>query len=117
MRGADALGDEHKYIPVRRTALFIEESLYRGTKWAVFEPNAEPLWAKLRSSIGGFMHNLFRQGAFQGSTPQESFFVRCDSTTTTQDDIDNGRLNVVVGFAPLKPGEFVVISLRVLLHI
>jgi phage tail sheath protein FI len=116
MRGADALGDQYKYIPVRRTALFIEESLYRGIKWAVFEPNAEPLWATLRSSVSGFMHNLFRQGAFQGSSPQEAFFVRCDSTTTTQEDIDNGLLNIVVGFAPLKPAEFVVISLQMLLH-
>jgi len=116
MRGADALGDEYKYVPVRRTALFIEESLYRGIKWAVFEPNAEPLWATLRSSIGAFMHNLFGQGAFQASTPQEAFFVHCDSTTTTQEDIENGLLNIVVGFAPLKPSEFVVISLQVLLH-
>jgi phage tail sheath protein FI len=116
MRGADAFDDEYKYIPVRRTSLFIEESVYRGMKWAVFEPNAEPLWATLRSSVTGFMHHLFRQGAFQGSTPQEAFFVHCDSTTTTQEDIDAGRLNIVVGFAPLRPTEFVVISLQMLLH-
>ena len=110
--GANARASEWKYIPVRRTALFIEESLYRGTQFAVFEPNDEPLWAEIRLSVGSFMNNLFRQGAFQGSTPQEAYFVRCDSTTTTQADIDLGILNVLVGFAPLKPAEFVIISLQ-----
>src|SRR5690606_39195899 len=78
LRGADQLGDEYKYIPVRRTALYIEESLYRGLKWAVFEPNDEPLWAQIRLNVGSFMHNLFRQGAFQGSSPRDAYFVRCD---------------------------------------
>jgi phage tail sheath protein FI len=110
--GADARASEWKYIPVRRVALFIQESLYRGTQFAVFEPNDEPLWAQLRLAVGSFMNNLFRQGAFQGATPQEAYFVRCDKTTTTQADIDLGIVNVEVGFAPLKPAEFVVISIQ-----
>ncbi len=114
MRGADALGDQYKYVPVRRTALFIEESLYRGLQWVVFEPDAEPLWSKIRSTIGAFMNGLFQHGAFQGKDPEEAYFVRCDATTITQTDIDNGVLNIVVGFAPLKPAEFVVITIRIL---
>jgi phage tail sheath protein FI len=112
LRGADILADEYKYIPVRRTALFIEESLYRGTQWVVFEPNDEPLWAQIRLNVGAFMQNLFRQGAFQGKTPAEAYFVKCDKETTTQNDINLGIVNVVVGFAPLKPAEFVVIKLQ-----
>ncbi|MFL6216668.1 MAG: phage tail sheath family protein [Blastocatellia bacterium] len=111
-RGADQLADEYKYVPVRRTALYIEESLYRGLKWVVFEPNDEPLWAQIRLNVGAFMHNLFRQGAFQGKTPREAYFVKCDSETTTQNDINLGIVNVVVGFAPLKPAEFVIIKLQ-----
>ncbi len=88
MRGADQLGDEYKYVPVRRLALFIEESLYRGTQWVVFEPNDEPLWAQMRLNVGAFMQNLFRQGAFQGTSPREAYFVKCDSETTTQNDIN-----------------------------
>jgi len=112
LRGADNQSDEYKYIPVRRTALFIEESLYRGTQWVVFEPNDEPLWAQIRLNVGAFMHNLFRQGAFQGSSPRDAYFVKCDKETTPQNDIDLGIVNVVVGFAPLKPAEFVVIKLQ-----
>lgn len=112
LRGADQLADEYKYIPVRRTALFIEESLFRGLKWVVFEPNDEPLWAQVRLNVGAFMHNLFRQGAFQGSSPRDAYFVRCDKDTTTQNDINLGVVNVVVGFAPLKPAEFVVLKLQ-----
>jgi phage tail sheath protein FI len=112
LRGADQLADEWKYIPVRRTALFIEESLFRGTKWVVFEPNDEPLWAQIRLNVGAFMHNLFRQGAFQGTTPRDAYFVKCDKETTTQNDINLGIVNIVVGFAPLKPAEFVVIKLQ-----
>jgi phage tail sheath protein FI len=111
-RGADQLGDEYKYIPVRRTALYIEESLYRGLKWVVFEPNDEPLWIQIRLNVGAFLHNLFRQGAFQGKTPREAYFVKCDKETTTQNDINLGIVNVVVGFAPLKPAEFVIIKLQ-----
>ena len=112
LRGADQFADEYKYIPVRRTALFIEESLYRGTQWAVFEPNDEPLWSQIRLNVGAFMQNLFRQGAFQGQTPNDAYFVKCDNETTTQNDINLGIVNVVVGFAPLKPAEFVVIQLQ-----
>jgi len=111
LRGADQLADEYKYVPVRRLALYIEESLYRGTKWVVFEPNDEPLWAQIRLNVGAFMHNLFRQGAFQGTTPKEAYFVKCDKETTTQNDIDLGIVNIVVGFAPLKPAEFVIIKI------
>jgi uncharacterized protein len=112
LEGADAQASEWKYVPVRRLALFLEESLFRGTQWVVFEPNDEPLWAQIRLNVGAFMHNLFRQGAFQGSTPQEAYFVRCDSETTTQNDINNGIVNIVVGFAPLRPAEFVIISIQ-----
>ena len=112
MHGQSDRGSEWKYIPVRRMALFLEESLYRGTQWVVFEPNDEPLWAQIRLNIGAFMQNLFRQGAFQGKSPREAYFVRCDSTTTTQTDINLGIVNILVGFAPLKPAEFVVIKLQ-----
>jgi phage tail sheath protein FI len=112
LRGADQLADEWKYIPVRRTALYIEESLYRGLKWVVFEPNDEPLWAQIRLNVGAFMHNLFVQGAFQGSSPRDAYLVKCDKETTTQNDINQGIVNVVVGFAPLKPAEFVIIKLQ-----
>jgi phage tail sheath protein FI len=110
--GADARADEYKYVPVRRLALYLEESLYRGTQWVVFEPNDEPLWAQIRLNLGAFMHVLFAQGAFQGRTPREAYFVRCDKETTTQNDIDLGRVNIVVGFAPLKPAEFVIIRIQ-----
>ena len=112
LQGNDERGSEWKYVPVRRMALFIEESLYRGTQWVVFEPNDEPLWAQIRLNIGAFMQNLFRQGAFQGKTPQEAYFVKCDKETTTQDDINRSVVNIIVGFAPLKPAEFVVIKIQ-----
>jgi phage tail sheath protein FI len=102
LRGANQIADEYKYVPVRRTALFIEESLYRGTQWVVFEPNDEPLWAQIRLNIGAFMHSLFRQGAFQGKSPKEAYLVKCDAETTTQTDINLGIVNILVGFAPLK---------------
>jgi phage tail sheath protein FI len=110
--GADQLASEWKYVPIRRLALFIEESLFRGTKWVVFEPNDEPLWGQIRLNVGVFMNGLFRQGAFQGSTPQEAYFVKCDKETTTQADRNLGIVNIVVGFAPLKPAEFVVITIQ-----
>jgi hypothetical protein len=112
LRGNDEVGSEWKYIPVKRLALFIEETLFRSTKWVVFEPNDEPLWSQIRLNIGAFMHNLFRQGAFQGSSPKEAYFVKCDKETTTQNDINLGIVNIVVGFAPLKPAEFVVIKIQ-----
>jgi hypothetical protein len=110
--GADALASEWKYVPVRRLTLYIEESLYRGTQWVVFEPNDEPLWSSIRLNVGAFMHSLWRQGAFQGSTAREAYEVKCDSDTTTQDDINRGIVNVLVRFAPLKPAEFVVLKIQ-----
>jgi phage tail sheath protein FI len=99
-------------VRVRRVALFLEESLYRGLQFAVFEPNDDRLWAQIRLAAGAFMQNLFRQGAFQGSKASDAYDVRCDSTTTTQNDINLGRVNVIVAFAPLRPSEFVVLILR-----
>ena len=110
--GNDEAGSQWKYIPIRRLALFLETSLYRGTQWVVFEPNDAPLWAQIRLNVGAFMQTLFRQGAFQGSTPQQAYFVKCDSETTTPTDQDNGIVNILVGFAPLKPAEFVVIQIQ-----
>jgi phage tail sheath protein FI len=112
LRGADAAADEYKYVPVRRLALYLEESLYRGLKWVVFEPNDEPLWSQIRLNVGAFMQNLFRQGAFQGKSPADAYFVKCDGETTTQNDINLGIVNIVVGFAPLKPAEFVVLQIQ-----
>ena len=112
LNGNDQVGSQWKYIPVRRLALYIEGSLYRGTQWVVFEPNDEPLWAQIRLNVGAFMQDLFRKGAFQGSTPQDAYFVKCDSETTTQSDINLGIVNILVGFAPLKPAEFVVIQIQ-----
>ncbi|MEL6603910.1 MAG: phage tail sheath C-terminal domain-containing protein [Cyanobacteria bacterium J06614_10] len=110
--GDDRFASEWKYVPVRRLALFLEESLYRGTQWVVFEPNDEPLWAQIRLNIGAFMQNLFRQGAFQGATPKEAYFVKCDRETTTQNDINLGIVNIVVGYAPLRPAEFVILKFQ-----
>ena len=106
LRGADLLDSDYKYVSVRRLTLYIEESLYQGTKWAVFEPNNENLWSALRLSVGSFMESLSRQGAFY------SYQVVCDKTTTTQRDIDLGIVNVLVQFAPVKPAEFVVIQIQ-----
>jgi phage tail sheath protein FI len=110
--GDDRFGSQWKYIPVRRMALFIEESLYRGTQWVVFEPNDEPLWASIRLNVGAFMQQQFRKGAFQGASARDAYFVKCDAETTTQADINLGIVNILVGFAPLKPAEFVVIKLQ-----
>lgn len=112
LAGSDQDASEWKYVPVRRLALYLEESLYRGSKWAVFEPNDDLLWAEIRSSFGAFMSSLFRLGAFQGTKPGDAFFIRCDETTTTQNDIDSGVFNIMVGFAPLKPAEFILIRIQ-----
>lgn len=112
LAGADTIGSPWKYVPVRRLALMLEESLFRGTKWVVFEPNDEPLWAQIRLNVGAFMQTLFRQGAFQGTSARDAYFVKCDRDTTTQDDINHGVVNIVVGFAPLKPAEFVVVKIQ-----
>ena len=112
LRGADQFADEYKYIAVRRTALFIEESLFRGTQWIVFEANDEPLWSQIRLNVGAFMHDLFIQGAFHGQSPKDAYFVKCDKETTTQNDINQGIVNIWVGFAPLKPAEFVILHIQ-----
>jgi len=110
--GADRLSSQWKFLPVRRLALYLEESLYRGLHWVVFEPNDEPLWSQIRLNVGAFMNNLFRQGAFQGASAREAYFVKCDKDTTTQTDRDLGVVNIDVGFAPLKPAEFVILRLQ-----
>lgn len=110
VRGADVLGDEYKYVPVRRLALYIATSMLEDTKWAVFQPNGEALWAKLKDQVGTFMAGLFSQGAFAGSSQDKAFFVNCDKSTTTPSDQAAGIVNVQIGFAPLYPAEFVVIT-------
>ncbi len=112
LEGADQIESEWKYIPVRRLTLFIEQSLYEGMKWAVFEPNDEALWSSIRLNVGAFLAGLMREGAFQGTSPTEAYFVECNSSTTTQTDIDNGIVNVLVGIAPVKPAEFVVVKIQ-----
>lgn len=112
LKGADVLASDWKYIPVRRLAYYIEESVVRGTKWAIFEPNNQALWAQLQLSVNAFMQILFTQGAFFGTTPPQAYFVKCDSTTTTPADIENGIVNIVIGFAPIKPAEFVVLTIQ-----
>ena len=112
LRGSDVLEDPWKYIPIRRTALFIEESLRRGTQWVVFEPNAEPLWSSIRLNVGAFMAGLYRQGAFAGSTPDQAYLVKCDSENNPPSQVQLGIVNILVGFAPLYPAEFVFISIE-----
>jgi uncharacterized protein len=103
--------EQWRYVPVRRMALFLEQTFLANLKWVLFEPNDEPLWSAIVVSINDFMLGLFNQGAFQGATPSVAFSVQCDSTTTTQTDIDAGVVNIVVGFAPLIPAEFVIITI------
>jgi hypothetical protein len=98
-------------VPVRRTAMFIEESLYRGLAFAVFEANAEPLWSRIRLACNTFMKGLFRQGAFAANKTSDAFFVYCDGNTTTPGDVQLGIVNVIVGFKPLEPAEFVVLTI------
>jgi uncharacterized protein len=110
--GADAVGSEWKYVPIRRFALFLESSLLEGTQWVVFEPNDERLWGQIRLNVGAFMQGLFLQGAFQGSTPQQAYFVKCDSENNPQSSIDQGIVTILVGFMPLYPAEFVVLQIQ-----
>ncbi len=112
LRGADQLGDEYKYVSVQRTLLYIEASLLQDTKWAVFEPNDETLWSGLRTQVSSFMSELFRQGAFAGSSPSQAYFVKCDASTNPQDQVVLGIVTVQVGFAPLFPAEFVYITIQ-----
>ncbi len=107
---------EYRYVPIRRTANFLKTSLYRGTQWVVFEPNDEPLWSSIRFNLDAFMGSLFRAGAFQGSKPEDAFFVKCDKDNNTQSTIDQGQVHILVGFAPLKPAEFVIITLQQLIQ-
>jgi uncharacterized protein len=110
--GADEIGSQWKYVPIRRLALYLESSLCEGTQWVVFEPNDEPLWSQIRLNVGAFMQGLFLQGAFQGTTPQTAYFVKCDGENNPQSSIDQGVVNILVGFAPLYPAEFVVIQIQ-----
>jgi uncharacterized protein len=112
LRGNDQVGSEWKYVPIRRLALYLESSLYGGTQWVVFEPNDEKLWGQIRLNVGAFMQRLFLQGAFQGTTPQQAYFVKCDGENNPQSSIDQGIVNILVGFAPLFPAEFVVIQIQ-----
>lgn len=112
LEGADALDSEWKYVPVRRLALYVEESLRRGLQWVVFEPNTEQLWQQIRLNASAYLHTLFEKGAFKGGTPRQAYFVKCDKDTTTEDDIANGIVNVVVGIAPVKPAEFVIVKIQ-----
>ena len=111
-RGADSLADEFKYVPVRRLALFLEESILRGTQWVVSEPNGEALWKEIRDSIAAFMHSLFKQGAFAGVKPDEAYFVKCGANTINQADVDSGRVTIEIGFAPLKRSEFIILRIQ-----
>jgi phage tail sheath protein FI/rhodanese-related sulfurtransferase len=108
--------EEWKYVPVRRLAIFLEQSIERSAHWATFEPNGDPLWTELRDSVGGFLYWLFRAGAFAGRKPEEAFFVRCDAGTMTQADLDSGTVVVLVGFAPSRPSEFVPLRIRIRLR-
>jgi phage tail sheath protein FI/uncharacterized protein YjdB len=110
--GSDQAGSQWKYVPIRRLALFLESSLFDGTQWVVFEPNDETLWSQIRLNVGAFMQGLFLQGAFQGTTPQQAYFVKCDAENNPQSSIDLGIVNILVGFAPLYPAEFVVIQIQ-----
>ena len=112
LEGSDALDSEWKYVPVRRLALHVEESLRRGLQWVVFEPNDENLWQQIRLGASSYLHTLFRQGAFKGGTPREAYFVKCDHDTTTDEDIANGVVNVLVGIAPVRPAEFVIVRIQ-----
>jgi phage tail sheath protein FI len=112
MVGGDQSTSQWKYVPVRRLALFLEGSIERGTQWAVFVPNDEPLWTQLSLNIEAFMIGLWCKGAFQGTTPKTALFVKCDHETMTQDDIQKGLVNIIVGFAPLKPAEFVILKFQ-----
>lgn len=112
LQGNDQAGSQWKYVPIRRLALFLESSLYDGTQWVVFEPNDETLWGQVRLNVGAFMQGLFQQGAFAGTTPQQAYFVKCDAENNPPPSIALGIVNILVGFAPLYPAEFVVIQIQ-----
>jgi uncharacterized protein len=110
--GAREQAEDWKYAPVRRTALYLEESIERGIEWVDFEPNDEPTWRALRGTVATFLMQTFQEGAFAGATPEEAFFVRCGSDTTTQSDIASGVMGIEIGVAPFRPGEFVTFRIR-----
>jgi len=112
LQGNDQAGSQWKYVPIRRLALYLESSLYDGTQWVVFQPNDETLWGQIRLNVGSFLQGLFLQGAFQGTTPDQAYFVKCDSENNPQSSIDQGIVNILVGFAPLYPAEFVLIQIQ-----
>lgn len=112
LAGDDAFGSEWKYVPVRRLADYIEQSLEQGLKWLVFEPNDEPLWSAIRTSVEAFLSGLYSAGAFPAATAQDAFFVKCDRTTTTAAEIERGLVNILIGIAPLRPAEFVIIKIQ-----
>jgi uncharacterized protein len=112
LAGSDMAASDWKYVPIRRLALFVEQSVERGTQWAIFKPNAEKLWARIRLDVAAFLHGLFSQGAFQGQKSADAYFVKCDKTTTTPQDVTFGVVNIEIGFAPLKPAEFVIIRVQ-----
>jgi phage tail sheath protein FI len=112
LAGATRGDPEWRYVNIRRLLIFLEHSIDEGTQWVVFEPSDEPLWASVRQSVDCFLASLFRQGAFAGRTPDEAYFAKCGPDTMTQDEIDNGVVNIVVGFAPLRPAEFVTFRIQ-----
>jgi phage tail sheath protein FI len=112
LAGADQVGSEWKYVPIRRLALYLESSLLDGTQWVVFEPNDETLWGQIRLNVGAFMQGLFLEGAFAGATPQQAYFVKCDADNNPPASVALGVVNILVGFAPLYPAEFVVIQIQ-----
>lgn len=109
--GVNPPAGQWKYVNVRRVALYIESSLKEGLQWVVFEPNAEPLWGQIRLEVGSFLQTLFLQGAFQGTSPQQAYFVKCDADNNPQASVNQGIVNITVGFAPTQPAEFVVIQI------
>jgi phage tail sheath protein FI len=111
--GLDTLSSDYKYVPVRRLTSYILGSVRAGTRWAVFEPNTSTLWSALQLQIANFMNGLWRQGALQGGSPADGYFVTCDASTTTIQDIEQGVANVVIGFAPVRPAEFIVLYVQV----
>jgi hypothetical protein len=111
LHGDAQLGSEWKYVNIRRLSMFLEESIERGLQWVLFEPSGERLWGQIRWSVELFLLQLWRAGALAGNTAPKAFFVQCGPETMTQDDIDTGRVICVFGFAPLKPAEFVIVTL------
>jgi hypothetical protein len=112
LAGNDQAGSQWKYVPIRRLALFLESSLYDGTQWVVFEPNDATLWGQIRMNVGTFLQGLFLQGAFAGTTPAQAYFVKCDAENNPPSSVALGVVNILVGFAPLYPAEFVVIQIQ-----